>query len=461
MRRKVPSKERSPQSTAPAPSPRRPSPTSPTPIRCCKPAARRPAERAEPADRLDRQASQFHDARIFSVVAIGGMGKCALTWHWFHEIAPQEMKPLAGRMWWSFYECDASFENFVIRALCYVSGQSEEEVRKLPRRIGKPGCCEPRRQPFLIVLDGLERILIAYARMDAAGWTTTTTTRPPTASPGHWACPPSAASRSSASIACGAPPTRESGSSCGSSPRYASRGSSSAPGFTPPNCKGDGRPLSRMCRLFPARPRRAGRARPLAGVGRRGRAVTAAGVPHLRQPSVAHPGPGRRGRELSPYARRLRKMARRRIHNSTLPTCSWFNRASHILQFALNGLSPRPRRAVDDRRLSHPGELRHSGSAADRRPQSFHFCAELDRALTELEDRGLIGWDRAANRYDAHPIVRGVAWQLTAARTNRRSTQLSTRISSRWRRRNGAEVESLADLTPAIERSTPWWAQEL
>ena len=32
------------------------------------------------------------------------------------------------------------------------------------------------------------------------------------------------------------------------------------------------------------------------------------------------------------------------------------------------------------------------------------------RVLTELEDRGLLGWDRRANRYDLHPIVRGVAW---------------------------------------------------
>ena len=36
---------------------------------------------------------------------------------------------------------------------------------------------------------------------------------------------------------------------------------------------------------------------------------------------------------------------------------------------------------------------------------------DLDHALTGLEDRGLIGWDREANRYDAHPIVRGFVWQ--------------------------------------------------
>ena len=32
------------------------------------------------------------------------------------------------------------------------------------------------------------------------------------------------------------------------------------------------------------------------------------------------------------------------------------------------------------------------------------------RLLTELEDRGLVGWDKRANRYDLHPIVRGVVW---------------------------------------------------
>jgi tetratricopeptide (TPR) repeat protein len=77
---------------------------------------------------------------------------------------------------------------------------------------------------------------------------------------------------------------------------------------------------------------------------------------------------------------------------------------------------------------------------------------ELDRVLTELEDRGLIGWDRGANRYDAHPIVRGVVWQLT---TTEDQGAVYTAIESHfqpmvipeWER-----VETLADLSPAIER---------
>jgi hypothetical protein len=76
--------------------------------------------------------SRTFDTRVFCFVAIGGMGKSALTSKWFNQIAPNEMTPLAGRLWWSFYESEADIENFIVRALCYVSGESEEAVRALP-----------------------------------------------------------------------------------------------------------------------------------------------------------------------------------------------------------------------------------------------------------------------------------------------------------------------------------------
>ena len=56
-------------------------------------------------------SAAYHEA-IFCFVAIGGMGKSALTWKWFNDISSQEMPDLAGRLWWSFYESDAHFENF-------------------------------------------------------------------------------------------------------------------------------------------------------------------------------------------------------------------------------------------------------------------------------------------------------------------------------------------------------------
>ena len=45
-------------------------------------------------------------------------------------------------------------------------------------------------------------------------------------------------------------------------------------------------------------------------------------------------------------------------------------------------------------------------------PEFVKFADEaaLDKTLADLEDRGLLGWDRRANRYDLHPIVRGVVW---------------------------------------------------
>src|SRR5437764_10283783 len=107
-----------------------------------------------------------YSARILNIVAIGGLGKSALTWKWFNDIAPHEMQPLAGRVWWSFYESDASFENFVIRALAYVTRRAREDIQKMP-----PPEREDQllaildREPYLLMPAALERIRIAYARM--------------------------------------------------------------------------------------------------------------------------------------------------------------------------------------------------------------------------------------------------------------------------------------------------------
>lgn len=120
-------------------------------------------------DWVAKPDSEVYKAHILNIVAIGGMGKSALTWTWFKDIAPQEMRLLAGRMWWSFYESDATFENFVTRALAYVTRRPLEEVQQTPAPDRETQLLTALdREPFLLVLDGLERILITYARMDAA-----------------------------------------------------------------------------------------------------------------------------------------------------------------------------------------------------------------------------------------------------------------------------------------------------
>ena len=84
---------------------------------------------------------------------------------------------------------------------------------------------------------------------------------------------------------------------------------------------------------------------------------------------------------------------------------------SHVLEFALSGL--------DETTL----QVLHT-IAAFRMPAAYDTLVALlvgeDKPcpsenalitiLADLEDRGLLGWDRRANRYDLHPIVRGVTW---------------------------------------------------
>ena len=80
-------------------------------------------------------AERLAHARVMALVAIGGQGKSALCWHWFKNVAPKELtgpRAVEGSIWWSFYESDATYENFVIRATAYVTGVSPDEVRKRP-----------------------------------------------------------------------------------------------------------------------------------------------------------------------------------------------------------------------------------------------------------------------------------------------------------------------------------------
>jgi tetratricopeptide (TPR) repeat protein len=81
----------------------------------------------------------------------------------------------------------------------------------------------------------------------------------------------------------------------------------------------------------------------------------------------------------------------------------------------------------------------------------FRTLGELDSALTHLEDRGLLGWDRMANRYDLHPIVRGVVWDLLQV-DHRHAVWEKLRSHLNTIRPTASEkIESLDDLAYAIE----------
>ncbi len=353
---------------------------------------------------------------IFCLVAIGGMGKSALTWKWFNEISPQEMPNLAGRLWWSFYEADAHFENFLNRALCYVGELSEDYVRSLPWQDREAFLLQHLKdKSYLLVLDGLERILLAYNRMDA-------------------------------------------GSFADDEFDYQTanfvEGAVGSPRFTV-------QPFSGQHRLRQTTDPRAGHfLRKLALVQNSKILISTRLFPLALQLPNCRPCPGTfpyflnglsdddavalwRALEVSGSRQELLylfatfdshpllvqilagevaryrrspgnfaawKQANPNFELSCLPAAQT---KSHILQHSLVNLSEEHRLLLTNivaLRMPATYDLLNALIVGENKI----FCNEekLVCMLSDLEDYGLIGWDREANRYDAHPIVRSVAWNL-------------------------------------------------
>lgn len=137
---------------------------------------------------LTEWLSRGHEP-VFVLTAIGGMGKSALTWAWVqrdvlqvplpgtgNETAkitdacrvPDDSRP-RGVLWWSFYERESGFLTLLDKALVYTSGGAVNpaQITSAYERI-EVLISLLRQHHFLLVLDGFERVLRAYARLDAA-----------------------------------------------------------------------------------------------------------------------------------------------------------------------------------------------------------------------------------------------------------------------------------------------------
>ena len=407
-------------------------------------------------DWVAKPGSEAFDARVFCFVAIGGMGKSALAWKWFNQIAPNEMKPLAGRLWWSFYESDASFENFLNRALCYVSGQSEDEARRLPWPEREAQLLRHLdEKPYLFVLDGLERILVAYHRMDASYL----------ADDDY--------DQQTANVVAGAIglPATAAQSFVGQH-RLRQTTDPRAGAFLQRLAQVRNSRILITTRLYPwALQLPSGHPRPgcfayflpglsdddALGLWRE------LGVSGSRQELLpifhsveSHPLLVQAlASEVANYRKAPRDFSAWRGDNPKFdPTRLELKQSrTHILEFALKGLSAKVREVLSMLvGFRTPASYASLEALLVGKKKACGSAQELDRALTELEDRGLIGWDREANRYDAHPIVRGVVWQLTDVKKQRAVyTALEAHFEPMavpdWER-----VETLADLSPAIER---------
>lgn len=109
---------------------------------------------------LERDSAQ----PLLQVRALGGFGKSALAWHWLtHDVNPVRWPRV---IWWSFYESDSSFENFLHATLTYLGhdlthlAHHRQAVDELLRQLTQPG--------LLLIVDGFERALRAFSSLSAA-----------------------------------------------------------------------------------------------------------------------------------------------------------------------------------------------------------------------------------------------------------------------------------------------------
>jgi tetratricopeptide (TPR) repeat protein len=386
-------------------------------------------------DWVAQRGSEACKAHLLNIVAIGGIGKSALTWKWFNDIAPIAMVPLAGRMWWSFYESDATFENFITRALAYVTGAKLDQVETIPASEREAQLLTSLdRHPFLIVLDGLERILVAYARMDAAHLSDDDYDKRIANTFGNAIAMPANAAQSLAS-----------------EHRLRKTADPRAGNFLRKLANTQSTRILVSTRLYPADlqtmmgvPLRSCAAKFLPGLSDddavdlwRGFGVTGAtetllpifyrtgNHPLLLQALASEVARYRRAPgDLSSWLRDHLD-----FDPFSLPLVQV---KSHVLEFALRGLDNRSKRVLevvaafrmparyDTLAALLIGKRRFVRSLLTPRTEPCADQIELDQILSDLEDRGLVGWDKHANRYDVHPIVRGVVWSGLGEDSKRR-----------------------------------------
>jgi hypothetical protein len=421
------------------------------------------------------------DTRIFNLVAIGGMGKSALTWKWFNDIAPNELPKLAGRMWWSFYESDAHWENFIIRALAYVSGLSEKEVREMKSPEREEQLWQILdQQPFLLVLDGLERILLAYARMDAAQMLDDDLDQETAHEEGMFAGIPENIRETYLQ-----------------KHRLRQCIDANAGRFLHRLASIDASRILVSTRLYPAELQtNTAQPWPACGVWFLKGLSDDDAINLWREFGVT----GSRDQLLKifnafgNYPLLIRALAGEIAEYKPAPGNfdQWIaenpkfnpgdldlkNAKSHVLEYSLRGLPAEQRKVLDTiaafRMPATWDTLRTLLVESERGPQATPMSASkskpkgkrtkvhapklcptdhsLDLILTELEDRGLVGWDKKSNRYDLHPIVRGVVWQALDRQSQKGIySDLRTYFDAVPRPPNYLAVESIEDLTPAIE----------
>jgi tetratricopeptide (TPR) repeat protein len=355
----------------------------------------REAELAE----LDAWAGDAGGPRLLSIVGIGGLGKSALSWRWFHERVAVATPLVAGRLWWSFYHPDADLDRFITVALAYCSQQPMEAVRGLPaadreRRL----LALLDREPFLLVLDGVEHLLGAFAdrnfahlrdedveRLTAGGPTSERLRLRGTADvrAGEFLLRLATLGRTRTLLTTRVQPAvleTDSGDDAPGCRRWDlpnMRFDDASALWRAMRCSGTPQQLHELFEQIGYYPLLI---RILAGKVRRFRPAPG----HLDSFMRDNP-------DLDPFG---------------LPLVRSKN---HVLAGALEGLSSRSHRLLSA--IATFRSAIHWTTLDELFIERIGWTlAELDAELEGLEDRGILAWDRELNTYDVHAVVRGVMW---------------------------------------------------
>lgn len=125
--------------------------------------------RLQQMETLNDWASADDSHAILLFEAIGGSGKSILTWEWVMRCSQKIRSDWAGRCWYSFYERGATMADFCRRTLSYITGEPVDKLKdKNTAELAGSLIRHLRSNPWLVVLDGLERVLVSYHRLDAA-----------------------------------------------------------------------------------------------------------------------------------------------------------------------------------------------------------------------------------------------------------------------------------------------------
>ncbi len=116
--------------------------------------------RATEMDMLNAWLNNDKD-NLLMLRALGGFGKSALAWTWFNRVDREQWQTA---VWWSFYEKESGFESFLAETLKHLGVEVKQSARQQVNDLLEA----LHGTNTLIVLDGFERLLRQYGRMDAA-----------------------------------------------------------------------------------------------------------------------------------------------------------------------------------------------------------------------------------------------------------------------------------------------------